>query len=64
MTSPISARLLKAKEAARYLSVSQWKLRNLVQDGRLPAIIGEGTAPWLFDMRDLDAYIDTAKTRL
>jgi excisionase family DNA binding protein len=53
-----------AKEAARYLSVSQWKLRNLVQDGRLPAIIGEGTAPWLFDMRDLDAYIDTAKTRL
>jgi hypothetical protein len=63
-SSRISPRVVKASDAAVYLCVSKWKLRRLVQDGLLPAIIGDGTAPWLFDVRDLDSYIDAAKARL
>ena len=29
----ISPRLVKTKQAAEYLAISQWKLRNLVQQG-------------------------------
>lgn len=58
---PLVPRLVKAKQAAQYLNISTWKLRNLVQEGRIPYIPGEGTAPWLFDRRDLDQYVEKAK---
>jgi hypothetical protein len=48
-------RLLCTKQAAEYLSMSEWKLRRLIQD----AII-----PFLLDVRDLDAYIDGNKHHL
>jgi len=54
-------RLVRTKEAAEYLSMSPWKLRRLIQDGRLPVVQdGEG-APFLLDLRDLDSYIDRNK---
>jgi excisionase family DNA binding protein len=57
-------RLLKSKEAAKYLGMSTWKLRNLTQQGRIPYIPGESsTAPWLYDREDLDKYIRSAKRR-
>ncbi len=60
----LPARLIKTQHAAIYLCISPWKLRRIVQDGLLPVIMGDGTAPWLFDIRDLDCYIERAKTRL
>jgi len=58
----ISARLVKTKQAAEYLAISQWKLRNLVQRGLIPYIEdGGGTSPWRFDIRDLDAYIERSR---
>lgn len=58
-------RLVKTKQAASYLGISAWKLRCLVEDAGLPFIAGNGpTAPWLFDIRDLDAYIEKHKTTL
>lgn len=58
---PFRRRLLRTKEAAEYLSISTWKLRRLIQDGRLPVVQdGEG-APFLLDLRDLDSYIDRNK---
>jgi len=58
---PFRRRLLRTKEAAEYLAISAWKLRRLIQDGRLPVVQdGEG-APFLLDLRDLDSYIDRNK---
>jgi hypothetical protein len=57
-------RLLKAKQAAAYICVSVWKLRNLTQAGEIPYIPGEGTAPWLYDRADLDRWVERAKVTL
>jgi excisionase family DNA binding protein len=59
---PIASRLVKTKQAADYLAISPWKLRNLVQQGLIPYIEdGGGTSPWRFDIRDLDAYVDRSR---
>jgi excisionase family DNA binding protein len=54
-------RLLRTKEAAEYLSLSPWKLRRLTQEGRLPVVQDADGSPFLFDLRDLDGYIDRNK---
>jgi excisionase family DNA binding protein len=54
-------RLLRLKAAAEYLSLSPWKLRALIQAGRLPVVQdGEGS-PFLLDLRDLDGYVERNK---
>jgi excisionase family DNA binding protein len=61
-TVPLVPRLVKTKQAAEYLAISQWKLRNLVQQGLIPYIEdGGGTSPWRFDVRDLDTYIERSR---
>ena len=60
----ITPRLLKTRDAARYLGISAWKLRNLVQCGEIACILGDGTSPWLFDRQDLDAWIQRSKQTL
>jgi excisionase family DNA binding protein len=57
----IMPRVLKTKQAAQYLSISAWKLRNIVQAGEIPCILADGTSPWLFDIRDLDNWIERRK---
>src|SRR5271167_1241592 len=47
-SSPNEQRLFKTQAAADYLSISAWKLRNLVQAGEIPCILGDETTPWLF----------------
>ena len=59
-----ATRLLRTQAAAEYLSISAWRLRNLVQAGEIPCILGDGTTPWLFDWRDLDSWIDRWKQTL
>ena len=54
-------RCFKAKEAAAYICASVWKLRNLTQAGKIPYRPGEGTAPWVYDISDLDKYIEESK---
>jgi excisionase family DNA binding protein len=54
-------RLLRLKAAAEYLSLSPWKVRSLIQAGRLPVVQdGEGS-PFLLDVRDLDVYVERNK---
>lgn len=63
----ISARrLLRLKPASEYLSISTAQLRRLVQSAALPVIRLEenGHAPWLLDIRDLDAWIERTKRSL
>jgi excisionase family DNA binding protein len=56
-----SRRLLRTRDAAQYLSISSWKLRRLIQDGRLPVVQDGDGSPFLLDVRDLDGYIERNK---
>jgi excisionase family DNA binding protein len=61
LSPPPQHRLLRTKQAAEYLCMSEWKLRRLIQDGVLPDLHdGEG-APFLLDIRDLDEYVERNK---
>jgi excisionase family DNA binding protein len=67
MTKPPATpprRLLRTREAAEYLSCSPWKLRKLIQDGRLPVVQNGEGVPFLLDLRDLDAYVERNKRTL
>jgi hypothetical protein len=62
---PPAPRLLKTKQAAAYISVSAKRLRSLARAGGIPIIVlGDNTAPWLFDIRDLDRWIEASKVTL
>jgi len=60
----VQPRALKTNDAAAYLGISPWKLRNLVQFGEISYISGEGTSPWLFDKQELDRWIESRKQKL
>jgi excisionase family DNA binding protein len=59
----LTHRLLRTKEAAAYLSMSEWKLRRLIQDEIIPIVQDQRGGPFLLDLRDLDAYIENNKHR-
>jgi excisionase family DNA binding protein len=58
LTSP---RLFRLKTASEYLSLSPWKLRRLIQEGRLPVIQDCEGGPFLLDVRDLDGFVERNK---
>ena len=55
-------RLLTLREAACYLGISQWTLRELYWKGRVPVV--RMTRKLHFDLRDLDRFIEAAKDGL
>jgi excisionase family DNA binding protein len=55
------SRLLTTPEAAAYLRVSEWTVRKLVKEDKLPDV--SGGRGFLIDIRDLDNYIEQAKAR-
>jgi excisionase family DNA binding protein len=62
-------RLLDVAEAATYLSVSPWTIKDLVAAGRLPRVrlplgADRDLRRLLVDVRDLDALIDGSKERV
>jgi excisionase family DNA binding protein len=57
----LSRRLLRLKAAAEYLSLSPWKVRSLIQAGRLPVVQDSDGSPFLLDVRDLDGYVERNK---
>lgn len=58
----MTPRLLKLKDAAKYLATSLLTLRGIIERGELPVIKGSGeTSPFRVDMKDLDRWIDTHK---
>jgi hypothetical protein len=59
-----SKRLLRTKDAARYLGMSPWGLRQEVNKSELHFVSsGEHTSSWKFDVRDLDAWIEQHKIK-
>jgi len=53
-------RLLRTKEAASYIGVSDWKLRQMVYDGEIEVIAGKY---WRFDTRSLDHWIESNREK-
>ena len=54
-------RLLRLKEAASYLGISPWKLREMAHQGEVPYVRFAENGMMLFDVRDLDVHIDRNK---
>jgi excisionase family DNA binding protein len=50
--------VLRTNEAAAYLAISPWTLRNLVHDKRLSFIPGKY---WRFAVADLDKFLEKEK---
>jgi hypothetical protein len=57
-TRTVESRMLRTPEAARHLGISPWQLRQLVYKKKLPVTRGKY---WLFDVRDLDRFIQDRK---
>lgn len=55
--------LLRSKDAARRLGMSEWLLRKLAHAGELPYIQRSRTSPMLFDPADLRIWIEREKVR-
>ena len=61
-TSPLPRRrALRLKAGAEYLSISPWKLRELVLAGEIPVVQHLEGSPYQLDVRDLDAWLDRNK---
>ncbi|MFL6314740.1 MAG: helix-turn-helix domain-containing protein [Terriglobales bacterium] len=58
----IQPRLLTLKAAAHYLSVGEWALRRLVWAGDLPSVQLKKGARLLFDIVDLNKWIEAHKS--
>lgn len=55
--------LIRSKDAARMLGMSEWSIRKLAHDGELPYIQRSATSPMLFDPLDLRKWIEREKVR-
>jgi excisionase family DNA binding protein len=61
--SEIAPRLLDIDDSARYLSMSDKAIRELITQGELSYIQKvPGRSPYLLDIRDLDRWVERAKT--
>jgi excisionase family DNA binding protein len=60
----IARRLLRLKAAAEYMSLSTWKLRDVIHRGGIPIIQYGENAPWLLDVAELDQWIEAHKVNL
>ncbi|MGA2629224.1 MAG: helix-turn-helix domain-containing protein [Terriglobia bacterium] len=50
--------LLRVSQAARYLTTSEWTMRQLAKTGKIPFVrTGGKTSPTKFLRTDLDSYI-------
>ena len=55
--------LIRSKDAARLLGISEWLLRKLAHEHELPYIQRSPTSPMLFDPVDLRKWIEREKVR-
>jgi excisionase family DNA binding protein len=54
----MESKVLRTREAAKYLAISPWKLRKLVHDGRVAYLSdGDNTSALRFLVADLDDYL-------
>ena len=54
-------RMMRVKDAAHYLSLSRWTVRNMAHRGDLRFVQVTEQSPMLFDIHDLDRWIEQSK---
>jgi len=57
--TPVRVRMLNVRQAAEYLGATVWFVRTISWEKRLPAVKFGNRL--LFDVRDLDRFIEQAK---
>jgi hypothetical protein len=62
--NPMVPRLLPLKEAAKYLGLTVWAMRERIWAGQIPVVQFPGGRKQYIDVRDLDAFICRNKTTL
>ena len=55
--------LIRSREAARLLGMSEWLLRKLAHEGELAYIQRTAKSPLLFDPTDLRKWVEREKVR-
>jgi len=58
-TPHVPARMLNVRQAAEYLGATIWFIRTLGWEGKVPFV--KAGRRLLFDVRDLDAFIEREK---
>jgi excisionase family DNA binding protein len=58
-----TTRLLRTPAAAKYLGLSTWQLRKMINDGNLPYVQDKEGGPYMLDIVDLDKWIEQRKTK-
>jgi excisionase family DNA binding protein len=62
--NPKSPRLLSLKQAADYLGLTPWTIRERIWAGDLPVVRFRGGRKLWLDSNDLDAFVEDNKARL
>ena len=61
--APVLEALMRSKDAARLLGMSEWTLRWMAHAGEFPYIQMTPRSPMLFDPADLRAWVEKNKVR-
>ena len=64
ITYPLNPRLLPLKQAAEYLGLTVWALRERVWSGDIPVVRFPGGRKMWLEVTDLDAFIESNKARI
>jgi len=62
--SPISPRLLTIKQAAEYLGLTLWAMRERTWNGDIPVVRFPNGRKQYIDVQDLEAFIKANKERI
>ena len=62
--NPLGPRLLPLKDAARWLGLTTWAMRERIWAGAIPVVRFPGGRKMYIDTEDLEAFIDQNKTTI
>lgn len=63
ISNPVRPQLLTLKDAAIYLGLTDWALRERVWAGHIPFVRFPGGRKQYFHIKDLDSFIEENKAR-
>lgn len=61
ISNPLGPRLLTLKDAARYLGLTVWAMRERCWSGALPVVRFDGGRKLYLDVKDLETFIERHK---
>ena len=62
--NPMSPRLLPLKDAANWLGLTVWGMRERIWAGDIPVVRFPGGRKMFIDVRDLEGFIERNKTTI